>query len=176
MTLSLNLSPIQLQDGWLSAQLLAVLTETGFPPHRLEVEITEHALITDLALAKQVITSLKNQGIRISLDDFGTGYSSLSYLSELPFDCIKIDRSFIRTLARAAGKRKGRERHRRSRQEPRHVDRRRRRRERARRRRSCARSAARWRRAILYSRPVPADELVATIAALERPGLSRAVA
>ena len=99
MTLSLNLSPIQLQDGWLSSQLLAVLTETGFQPHRLEVEITEHALITDLELAKQVITSLKNQGIRIALDDFGTGYSSLSYLSELPFDCIKIDRSFIRTLA-----------------------------------------------------------------------------
>ena len=99
LTLSLNLSPIQLQDGWLSAQLLAVLTETGFQPGRLEVEITEHALITDLALATQVITSLKNQGIKIALDDFGTGFSSLSYLSELPFDCIKIDRSFIRTLA-----------------------------------------------------------------------------
>lgn len=99
MTLSLNLSPTQLKDGWLSGQILAVLAETGFPPHRLDVEITEHALITDLALAKHVITSLKNQGIQISLDDFGTGYSSLSYLSELQFDCIKIDRSFVRTLS-----------------------------------------------------------------------------
>jgi diguanylate cyclase (GGDEF)-like protein len=99
LTLSLNLSPLQLQDGWLSSQLLAVLAETGFPPGRLEVEMTEHALVTDLALAKQVITSLKNQGVRIALDDFGTGFSSLSYLTELAFDCIKIDRSFIRTLA-----------------------------------------------------------------------------
>ena len=72
--------------------------ETGFPPERLEIELTENALVSDLAAAKRVITLLKAAGIRIALDDFGTGYSSLCYLSELPFDKIKIDRSFIQTL------------------------------------------------------------------------------
>ena len=62
------------------------------------MELTEHALVSDLASAKRVISSLKSVGIKIALDDFGTGYSSLCYLSELPFDKIKIDRSFIRTL------------------------------------------------------------------------------
>ncbi|MEI9898907.1 MAG: EAL domain-containing protein [Hyphomicrobium sp.] len=75
-----------------------MLTRTGFPPSRLEVELTEHALVNDIASAKQVIGALKKLGIRVALDDFGTGYSSLCYLSELPFDKIKIDRSFIRTL------------------------------------------------------------------------------
>ena len=62
------------------------------------MELTEHALVTDLASAKRVISSLKTLGIKVALDDFGTGYSSLCYLSELPFDKIKIDHSFIRTL------------------------------------------------------------------------------
>ena len=75
-----------------------MLNETGFPPRRLEVELTEHALVADLASAKRVISSLKSVGIKIALDDFGTGYSSLCYLSELPFDKIKIDRSFIKKL------------------------------------------------------------------------------
>jgi EAL domain-containing protein (putative c-di-GMP-specific phosphodiesterase class I) len=60
--------------------------------------LTEQALITDIALAKRVICSLKRHGIRVALDDFGTGYSSLCYLAELPFDTLKIDRSFIATL------------------------------------------------------------------------------
>jgi EAL domain-containing protein (putative c-di-GMP-specific phosphodiesterase class I) len=78
--------------------LRCILAETGFPPERLEIELTENALVNDLAAAKRVITLLKGAGIRIALDDFGTGYSSLCYLSELPFDKIKIDRSFIQTL------------------------------------------------------------------------------
>jgi EAL domain-containing protein (putative c-di-GMP-specific phosphodiesterase class I) len=98
MTLAVNVAPQQIQDEGLAEKILAVLAETGFPPERLEIELTENALVNDLAAAKRVITLLKGAGIRISLDDFGTGYSSLCYLSELPFDKIKIDRSFIQTL------------------------------------------------------------------------------
>jgi diguanylate cyclase (GGDEF)-like protein len=98
MTLAVNVAPQQIQDEGLAEKILAVLAETGFPPERLEIELTENALVNDLAAAKRVITLLKGAGIRIALDDFGTGYSSLCYLSELPFDKIKIDRSFIQTL------------------------------------------------------------------------------
>ena len=98
LSIAINISPVQIQDDWLAPSILAILQEIGFPPQRLEVELTEHALVSDLASAKRVISSLKALGIRIALDDFGTGYSSLCYLSELAFDKIKIDRSFIRTL------------------------------------------------------------------------------
>jgi EAL domain-containing protein (putative c-di-GMP-specific phosphodiesterase class I) len=98
MTLAINIAPQQIEDDWLAQKLLAVLTETGFPPQRLEIEITEQALVSDFSAAKHVITSLRNIGIKIALDDFGTGYSSLYYLAELPFDTIKIDRSLIATL------------------------------------------------------------------------------
>ncbi len=98
LSIAINVAPQQIQDEWLAPGILAILSETGFPPHRLDVELTEHALVTDLASAKRVISSLKSVGIKIALDDFGTGYSSLCYLSELPFDKIKIDRSFIKAL------------------------------------------------------------------------------
>ncbi len=98
MTLAVNVAPQQIQDERLADMILAVLAETGFSPTRLEIELTENALISDLGAAKRVITLLKAAGISISLDDFGTGYSSLWHLSELPFDKIKIDRSFIKTL------------------------------------------------------------------------------
>ncbi len=98
LSIAVNVAPQQIQDEWLAPSILAILNETGYPPHRLEVELTEHALVTDLASAKRVISSLKSVGIKIALDDFGTGYSSLCYLSELPFDKIKIDRSFIKTV------------------------------------------------------------------------------
>ena len=77
---------------------LKLLVEANFPPNRLEIEITESSLHDNIGLVRSMITSLKNQGIRVSLDDFGTGYSSLSQLRTLPFDRIKIDRSFITTL------------------------------------------------------------------------------
>jgi diguanylate cyclase (GGDEF)-like protein len=98
LTLSVNISPSQLRDPWLSQKLLKLLTETGFPPARLEIEITEKALYNNLALARTIINSLKNQGIRIALDDFGTGYNSLAHLRALPFDRIKIDRSFVTSM------------------------------------------------------------------------------
>lgn len=99
LTLSVNISPYQLRDPWLAQKIIKILTETGFPPERLEVEITENALFENIGLAKAIITSLKNQGIKIALDDFGTGYSSLSHLRILPFDRIKIDQSFISTYS-----------------------------------------------------------------------------
>jgi diguanylate cyclase (GGDEF)-like protein len=97
-TIAINVSPVQLKDAWLSEKIFGTLIRAGFPPHRLAVEITENALIADLDNAKRTIESLKNQGIRIVLDDFGTGYSSLQHLRMLPFDEIKIDRSFIQSV------------------------------------------------------------------------------
>ncbi len=98
LTISVNISPVQLKDPWLSQKIVKLLVETGFPANRLEVEITESSLFKNLSLAQSIVGSLKNQGIRIALDDFGTGYSSLAHLRALPFDRIKIDRSFVSSM------------------------------------------------------------------------------
>jgi len=95
LSLAVNISPLQLRDRWLAERILQILTETGFPADRLELEITEDALVDDVETVRNVIVSLKNQGIRIALDDFGTGYSSLQHLRDLPIDKLKIDRSFV---------------------------------------------------------------------------------
>lgn len=94
-TLSINVSPTQLKDRWLSEKILRVLTQAGLPPRRLKLEITENALIAEPEHAKTIVESLKNQGVLLALDDFGTGYSSIQHLRILPFDNVKIDRSFI---------------------------------------------------------------------------------
>ncbi len=99
LTLSVNISPVQLRDPWFSQKLIKQLVEANFPPQRLEVEITESCLHENVGAVRSLLASLKNQGIKISLDDFGTGYSSLGQLSDLPIDCIKIDRMFISNLA-----------------------------------------------------------------------------
>ena len=98
LSIAVNISPVQLKDPLLAQRIVQVLIETGFPSQRLEIEITESSLFENLDLAKGTVESLKNQGIRIALDDFGTGYSSLSHLQALPFDRIKIDRSFISSM------------------------------------------------------------------------------
>jgi diguanylate cyclase (GGDEF)-like protein len=98
LTISVNISPVQLKDPWLAQKIVKLLVETGFPASRLEVEITESSLFKNLSLAQSIVGSLKNQGIQIALDDFGTGYSSLAHLRALPFDRIKIDRSFVSTM------------------------------------------------------------------------------
>jgi EAL domain-containing protein (putative c-di-GMP-specific phosphodiesterase class I) len=77
---------------------LKSLAETNFPASRLEVEITESSFLEDRNSALTIVESLKNMGVTISLDDFGTGYASLSQLQSLPFDRIKIDKSFIASL------------------------------------------------------------------------------
>jgi EAL domain-containing protein (putative c-di-GMP-specific phosphodiesterase class I) len=77
-----------------------MLSESGFPADRLVVEVTESSLFADIDLARSIVTSLKNQGVRLALDDFGTGFSSLSHLRSLPFDMIKIDRGFVGNIHR----------------------------------------------------------------------------
>jgi diguanylate cyclase (GGDEF)-like protein len=95
---SVNISPFQLADGWLAQRIVKTLADTGFPAERLVIEVTESSLFADLDLARTIVTSLKNQGIRLALDDFGTGFSSLAHLRSLPFDIIKIDRSFVSNI------------------------------------------------------------------------------
>jgi diguanylate cyclase (GGDEF)-like protein/PAS domain S-box-containing protein len=96
--IAINLSPVQFQHGDLPKLVHQVLLETGLPPSRLELEITEGVLIGDFNRAVSILRRLKNLGVHIAMDDFGTGYSSLSYLQSFPFDKIKIDKSFIANL------------------------------------------------------------------------------
>jgi diguanylate cyclase (GGDEF)-like protein len=98
LIISVNISPTQLKDPWLAQKMVKLLVETGFPATRLEIEITESSLFENLPLAQSIVGSLKNQGIRLALDDFGTGYSSLAHLRALPFDRIKIDKSFVTSI------------------------------------------------------------------------------
>jgi diguanylate cyclase (GGDEF)-like protein len=98
LTLAINISPVQLRDPWLSGKVLAAVTRMGFAPQRLVIEITENALIDEAEYARRTIASFKSQGMKIELDDFGTGYSSLRHLRMLPFDKIKIDRSFVQAI------------------------------------------------------------------------------
>ena len=99
ITLACNLSPLQLRDPGLAQAVRDVLDATGLPPCRLELEVTESALVGDLDLARRSLAQLKVLGVRLALDDFGTGYSSLRHLQTLPFDKIKIDRSFVAAMA-----------------------------------------------------------------------------
>jgi diguanylate cyclase (GGDEF)-like protein len=96
--LSVNISPSELKDPLLPSRILAILALEGFPPARLEVEITETALVSNIETAKSILTTLQAAGIAVSLDDFGTGYASLSHLRELKFDKVKIDRSFVHSM------------------------------------------------------------------------------
>ncbi len=98
LKVAVNLSPRQFQQADLPERVLAILTETGLPPERLELEITETVIINDVARARTILRRLKSFGIRIAMDDFGTGYSSLATLQAFPFDTIKIDRSFVSQL------------------------------------------------------------------------------
>jgi len=93
--LSFNVSPTQFNDTSLPAAIRKLAEEAAFPLDRLTVEITETALLKDMSLAKSITYGLKDIGCKISLDDFGTGFSSLTYLEALPFDEMKIDRSFV---------------------------------------------------------------------------------
>ncbi len=94
-SVAVNLSSVQFMDPNLVEHIMAVLTETGFPPERLVLEITESVFLQDFGSASQKLETLRGHGIRIALDDFGTGYSSLSYLRQYKFDKIKIDKSFV---------------------------------------------------------------------------------
>jgi len=98
MTLSVNVSAVELQARGFVASVRTILAETGLDARFLELEITETSLIQDAASTELVLRELKEIGIRLALDDFGTGYSSLSCLRRFPIDTLKIDRSFVRDL------------------------------------------------------------------------------
>ena len=95
MTLSFNISPLQLKDRALGLRIVSILGETGLSPRRLEVELTEAALVRDPEGAQEVLGALRDAGVRITLDDFGSGYSSLYHLRNLKFDKIKIERTYV---------------------------------------------------------------------------------
>ncbi|MBB5049042.1 diguanylate cyclase (GGDEF)-like protein/PAS domain S-box-containing protein [Rhodopseudomonas rhenobacensis] len=95
---AVNLSPLQFRAGNLLSVVMDVLKQTGLPPKRLELEITETLLLEKSSQVIATLHALRALGVRISMDDFGTGYSSLSYLRSFPFDKIKIDQSFVRGL------------------------------------------------------------------------------
>ncbi|MFK5980301.1 MAG: EAL domain-containing protein [Rhizobiaceae bacterium] len=97
-TLALNVSAGEICDPTMPVRLMNILSECGFLPTRLEIEVTESALLQDLDTAKNVISNLRESGIRVLLDDFGTGYAGLNYLREFSLDCLKIDRSFINSM------------------------------------------------------------------------------
>ena len=99
ITLACNISPLQLRDPDLPGMVRRALEDTGLPAHRLELEITENALVGDLDMARSLLRQLKSLGVRLALDDFGTGYSSLRHLKSLPFDKLKIDAGFVRVMA-----------------------------------------------------------------------------
>ncbi len=104
LTLSINISPVQLRDPWFSQKLLKMLVAARFPAQRLEIEITESCLHDNVGMVRSMITSLRNQGVKVSLDDFGTGYSSFEQLRTLPFDRLKIDKTFIAELRNSEGR------------------------------------------------------------------------
>jgi len=96
--LSVNISPHELQDESLPEDMSAILDAAGFDPARIEIEVTENALIHDSRIARGVVDRLRAMGLSMALDDFGTGFSSLYHLRELTFDKIKIDKSFMHAL------------------------------------------------------------------------------
>ncbi|MBW4653430.1 MAG: EAL domain-containing protein [Kaiparowitsia implicata GSE-PSE-MK54-09C] len=96
--LSVNVSSVQFRTSDMVATVRAALEKSGFPAHRLDIELTESLFIDIDAAILQTLNELRQMGVGIALDDFGTGYSSLSALSRLPLDIIKIDQSFIRSL------------------------------------------------------------------------------
>ncbi len=96
--IAVNISAKQLTDVRFIHQIEELLASNALPPSSLEIEVTESGLITDEAIATEILDKLHQLGITLSLDDFGTGYASFNYLKKFPFDCIKIDKSFIQTI------------------------------------------------------------------------------
>jgi PAS domain S-box-containing protein len=98
LSLSVNISPLQFRDRGLPMQVERAAIHGGFALHRLILEVTESALADNLQQAREISLRLKEMGIRLALDDFGTGYSSLRHLQALPFDELKVDASFVRSM------------------------------------------------------------------------------
>ena len=98
--IAVNVSPVQFKSQTLALNVASSLAKSGLDPRRLELEITEAVLIADDEAALTTFAQLRELGVHIALDDFGTGYSSLRYLYRIPFDKIKIDRSFVKEVVR----------------------------------------------------------------------------
>jgi len=96
--ISINISSQRFVDSKLITELEYVMDKYQLPDNSIVIEVTEHILMENIAKARKLFHQIKSLGIRISLDDFGTGYSSLSYIHQLPFDAIKIDRSFVSNI------------------------------------------------------------------------------
>ena len=96
--ISVNIAPSQLMAPGFAENISTILDRTGLAPQRLDIEITENALLDNAEAANRIVKSLKSIGVTFSLDDFGAGYSSLHHLRMIPFDKIKIDSSFIRDV------------------------------------------------------------------------------
>lgn len=102
---AVNLSPAQFRSASLTQTVMNALEQTGLPPDRLELEVTERLLMDSADGVDRTLREIKAAGVRIALDDFGTGYSNLGYLCRFPFDRLKIDRSFVRQMAEDDGAR-----------------------------------------------------------------------
>ena len=98
LNISVNISAKQILSPGFSDYVRQMLSETGFPPKNLEIEITEYCMVDESDEVVSIINDLKSTGITLAMDDFGTGYSSLAYLTRLPIDLIKIDKSLIDTM------------------------------------------------------------------------------
>jgi EAL domain-containing protein (putative c-di-GMP-specific phosphodiesterase class I) len=98
LTVTINVSPVQVMAGDLVERAIDAARAAGMRPERVEIEITESALLNDGQAAAQSIHDLHAEGFRLALDDFGTGYSALAYLRRYPFNTLKIDGSFVREL------------------------------------------------------------------------------
>ncbi|MFT7688591.1 MAG: diguanylate cyclase (GGDEF)-like protein [Candidatus Azotimanducaceae bacterium] len=94
-SIAVNVSPKQLNDPYLPGRIAVILADSRLDAARLEIEITESAIMDNPDQTIDILRKIHELGIKISIDDFGTGYSSLSYLSKMPIDCVKIDRSFV---------------------------------------------------------------------------------
>ena len=105
-TLSVNISPVQLRGPSLPINIQAIAEAAGFSLDRLTIEITESALTENGDQARTILGALKARGCKLALDDFGTGYSSLTHLQSLPFDEIKVDQSFVRSMEERRDSRK----------------------------------------------------------------------
>jgi predicted signal transduction protein with EAL and GGDEF domain len=99
LRLSLNVTAADLAAGSYAEGLLALIGQTGFPPERLTLEVTEQALLHDIQLVDQTLRTLARTGIRIALDDFGAGFCNFRYLKLLPLDYLKLDRSMVEGIA-----------------------------------------------------------------------------
>jgi predicted signal transduction protein with EAL and GGDEF domain len=102
ITVAVNVSPLQFRQLNFVSVVERILSETDFDPARLELELTESTLLGNVESAEAAMRRLKALGVRLALDDFGTGYSSLLYLRRFPFDKLKIDRSFVASIEKAA--------------------------------------------------------------------------